>query len=103
MQGIYDYIPLTICVSRVYNFAAILYLQFILHVMLCPMLNVCYISALSAVCVQCSYLNSCFPGMLLRSSANDFEVVPVAPVITGVIPNGIVIIIIIIIIIIITT
>ena len=56
MQGIYDYIPLTIHVSRVYSFAAILYLQFILRVRLCPMLNVYFISALSAVCVQCSYL-----------------------------------------------
>jgi len=34
MQGIYDYIPETKHVSRVYNIAAALYLQFVLHVML---------------------------------------------------------------------
>jgi hypothetical protein len=34
MQGIYSYIPETNHVSRVYNVAAILYLQFLLYVML---------------------------------------------------------------------
>jgi len=32
-QGIYNYIPETNHVSRVYSFAAVLYLQFVLHVM----------------------------------------------------------------------
>ena len=37
MQGIYNYIPETNHVSRVYSVAAILYLQFVPHVMLvCP-------------------------------------------------------------------
>jgi len=41
MQGIYNYIPPeTNHTSRVYNFVAILYLQFMVHVMLFPMLNV---------------------------------------------------------------
>jgi hypothetical protein len=53
MQGIYNYIPGTNHVSTVYNVAGILWLQFTLHVMLRPMLNVLYFtSVLSAVCVQ---------------------------------------------------
>jgi len=34
MQGIYNYIPETNHVSMVYSVAAVLYLQFVLHVML---------------------------------------------------------------------
>ena len=34
MQGIYNYIPETVYVSMVYSVAAVLYLQFLLHVML---------------------------------------------------------------------
>jgi len=34
MQGMYNYTPETKCVSRVYCVAAVLYLQFVLHVML---------------------------------------------------------------------
>jgi len=34
MQGIYNYIPETNHVSRVYSVAAVLYLQFVPHVML---------------------------------------------------------------------
>ena len=33
MQGIYSYIPKTNSVSRVHNVAAVLYLQFVLHLM----------------------------------------------------------------------
>jgi hypothetical protein len=35
MQGIYNYLPETKHVSRVYSVAAVLYLQFVLHVTLC--------------------------------------------------------------------
>jgi len=35
MQAIYNYIPETNQVSRVYSVAAVLYLQFVLHVVLC--------------------------------------------------------------------
>ena len=38
MQGIYSFIPETNRVSGVYSVAAILYLQFVLHVMLFRML-----------------------------------------------------------------
>ena len=39
MQGIYNYITETKHVSKVCSVAAVLYLQFVLHVMLFPMLN----------------------------------------------------------------
>ena len=39
MNGIYNFIPETNRNSRVYNFVAILYLQFVVHVMLLNMLN----------------------------------------------------------------
>ena len=42
MQGIYNYVPETNNVSRVYSFAAILYVQFLLQIMLFPMLNGLY-------------------------------------------------------------
>ena len=40
MQGIYNYIPATNHVSRVYGFAAVLYLQLLLHVILLYTRNV---------------------------------------------------------------
>jgi len=42
MQFIYNYIPETNLVTRIYIFAAILYLQFMVHVMLFPVFNVLY-------------------------------------------------------------
>jgi hypothetical protein len=54
MQGRYNYIPQTNRDSRVYSFAAILYLQFMATVMLFPMLNVCtFILILYEVSVHC--------------------------------------------------
>ena len=44
MQGIYNYIPQTNYVTRVYSVAVILWLQFMVHVMLFPMLNVLYLN-----------------------------------------------------------
>ena len=49
-----------------------------------------YVSTSRSMCAVpnmfffCSYLISCFPGMLLRYCLSDFEKVPVAPVITSV-------------------
>jgi len=49
-----------------------------------------YISTFRSMCavpnmaVFCSSLTSYFPGMLLTYFLNDFETVPVAPVITGI-------------------
>jgi len=45
MQGTYKYIPETNHVSKVYSVAAVLYLQFVLHVMLVNILNVLYCTA----------------------------------------------------------
>jgi hypothetical protein len=40
--------------------------------------------AVPNIAVFCSSLISCFPGMLLKYFQKDFEMVPVAPIITGV-------------------
>jgi antibiotic biosynthesis monooxygenase (ABM) superfamily enzyme len=58
MQVIYNYIPETNHVSRVYSVTAVLYLQSVLHVMLFRMLNMfsTFTLVLSAVCVQCQIL-----------------------------------------------
>ena len=58
---------------------------------LVPVLNLLYfyISTFRRMCavpnmaVLCSSLTSCFPGMLLTYFLKDFEIVPVAPIITG--------------------
>jgi hypothetical protein len=62
MQSIYKYIPETNHVYRVYSVAAVLYLQFVLHVMLGHILNALYCSigtsrsmcAVSNTAVYCS-------------------------------------------------
>jgi uncharacterized membrane protein len=91
MQGIYTYIPETNNVSKEYNVAAILSLLFMAPISLVPALTVIYfyISTFRSMCavpnmaVLCSSLTSWFPGMLLTYCLNDFEMVPVAPIITG--------------------
>ena len=63
------------------------------HVMLFPMFNALYIyistsrstCAVSSMAVLCSCLMSCFTCMVLRCVLNDFEMVPVAPIVTGII------------------
>ena len=59
MRGIYGYIPETNHVSRVYSVAAILWLRFLVHVMLCPMLNVLYVH-ISTFRSMCAVLNMSF-------------------------------------------
>ena len=91
MQGNYTYIPETNCVPREYSVAAIL-LLFTVLISLVSVLNLLYfyISTFRSMCavtnmaVFCSSLTSCFPGMLLTYFLNDFEIVPVAPIITGI-------------------
>jgi len=94
MQGIYNYAPEIDHFSTVYSVAAVLYLQFVLHVMLFRPWNMFCTSilALSAVCVQCPIwlffcisLISCFPVILLRYCLRDLEMVPFAHLITGII------------------
>jgi uncharacterized membrane protein YesL len=89
VQGIYNYIRETNHVSRAYSVAAVLYLQFVLHVpcnVISPVKYVLYlyISTLRSMCavpnmaVVCSSLISCFPGMLLTYCPSDFEMVLVS-------------------------
>ena len=92
MQGIYTYIRETNYVPREYSVAAILLLLFMVRISLVPVLNLLYfyISTFRSMCavpnmaVFCSSLTSWFPGMLLTYFLNDFEIVPVAPIITGI-------------------
>jgi len=92
MLGIYTYIPETNYIPMEYSVAAILLLLFIVLISLVSVLNLLYfyISTFRSMCavpnmtVFCSSLTSCFPGMLLTYFLNDFEIVPVAPFITGI-------------------
>jgi len=92
MQGIYTYIPETNYIPREYSVAAILLLLFMVLISLGSVLDVLYfyVSTFRSMCavpnmaVFCSSLTSCFPGMLLTYFLNDFEIVPVSPIITGI-------------------
>jgi len=92
MQGIYTYIPETNYVPREYSVAAILLLLFMVLISLVSMLNLFYLyistfwsmCAVPSMAVFCSSLTSCFPCMLLTYFLRDFEIVPVAPIITGI-------------------
>ena len=92
MQGIHTHIPETNHVPTGYNVAAILSLLFMLPLSLVLTLALLffYVSTFRSMCavpnmaVFCSSLTSRFPGMSLTYFLNDLEMVPVAPVITGV-------------------
>ena len=92
MQGIYTHIPETNYVPREYGVAAILLFLFMVLISLVSVLNLLYfyISAFRSMCavpsmaVFCNSLTSYFPGMLLTYFLNDFEIIPVAPIITGI-------------------
>jgi hypothetical protein len=92
MQCIYTYIPDTNHVPKQYNVAAILSLLFMVPISPAPALALmyCYISTFRSMCsvpnmaVFCSSLTSWFPGIVLKYFLNDFEMVPVAPIITGI-------------------
>jgi hypothetical protein len=92
MQGIYTYIPETNHVPREYTVAAILSLVFMVPIYPVPVLAVLYfyVSTFRSMCavpymaVFCSSRNSWFPSMLLKYFLNNFELVPVAPIITDI-------------------
>ena len=92
MQGIYTYIPETNYVPREYGVAAILLLLFTVLISLVSVLNLLYfyISTFRSMCpvpnmaVFCSSLTSWFPGTFITYFLNDFEIVPVAPIVTGI-------------------
>jgi hypothetical protein len=93
-QGIYSYIPETNHVPKEYNVAAILSLLFMVPISLAPALALMYfhistyrstsMCAVPNMAVFCSSLTSWFPGMVLTYFLNDFEMVPVAQIITGI-------------------
>ena len=92
MQGIYTYIPEKNYVPREYSVAAFLLLLFMVLILLVSVLNLLYfyISTSQSMCavpsmaVFYSSFTSRFPGMLLMYFLNDFEIVTVAPIITGI-------------------
>jgi len=91
MHGIYTYIPETNYVPKEYSVAATL-LPFMVLISLVSVLNLMYfyISTFRSMCavpnmaVFCSSLTSCLPGTFLTHFLNNFEIVPVAPIITGI-------------------
>ena len=92
MHGIYTHIPETNYVPKEYSVAAILLLLFMVLISLVSVLNVLYfyISTFRSMCavpymaVFCSSFTSYFTGMFLTYFLNDFEIVPVVPIITGI-------------------
>ena len=92
MQGIYTYIPETNYVLRECSVVAILLLLFMVLISLVSALNLLYIyiSTFRSMCavpnmvVFWNSLTSCCPGMLLIYFLNDFEIVPVVPINTGI-------------------
>ena len=91
MQGIYTHIPETNHVPREYSLSAILSLLF-MCISLVPALALLYfyvrtfrsMCAVPNVTVFCISFTPWFPGMLLMYFLNDFEMVPVVPIITGI-------------------
>ena len=92
MQGTYTHIPETNYVPREHGVAAILLFLFMVLISLLAVLNLLYIyiSTFRSMCavpnmaVFCSSLTSWFPGMLFTYFLNVFEIVPVAPIVTGI-------------------
>src|SRR5215510_720960 len=92
MQGTYTHIPETNYVPREHGVAAILLFLFMALISLLAVLNLLYfyISTFRSMCavpnmaVFCSSLTSWFPGVVLTYFLNYFEMVPVAPTITGI-------------------
>ena len=90
MQGVYTYIPETNRVPGEYSVSAILSLLFMVPMSLVPALALLYFyvstfrSMYAVPNIFCSSFTSWFPGMLLMYFLNDFEMVPVAPIITGI-------------------
>jgi hypothetical protein len=75
MQGTYTYKPDTNNVSRESSVAAVLKLQFVIHVMLFPKCKF----AVPNMAVLCSSFISFCSGMMLRYSLNYFELFVLAP------------------------
>ena len=92
MQGIYTYIHETNHVPRKHRVATIPVLLFVVLTSLVPALTplYLYVSTFRSMCTVpnmalfCSSLTSWFPRMLLTYFLNYLEMVPVAPIVTGI-------------------
>ena len=89
---LYSYILETDHFSSWYNVGAILLLQFIVHALLFPLLNAlhCYITTFLSMCAASSMVCSCnssishFSSVFLTYFLNEFYMVPVVPLISGI-------------------
>jgi hypothetical protein len=89
MQGIYTYVPEANRGPREHRVVAILVLLFLVLISLVPALTplYLYVSIFRSMCavpnmaVFCSSLTSWLSGILLTYFLNDFEMVPVAPIV----------------------
>jgi len=92
MRSNYTYIPETNSVPWEYSVATILLYLFMVLISLVSVLNLLYfyISTFRSMCavpnmaVFCNSLTLCFPSMWLTYFLNDFEIVPVTSIITGI-------------------
>jgi len=91
IQGIYNYIPDTNHVSRVYSVAAIVCLQYVVHVTVFPIETLCTLRLIlsevreqRSVCLFFVVPRRSIASMLFRHFLNYFEMVPVATIITGI-------------------
>ena len=92
MQSIYTYFPETNYVPKEHSVEAILLLLFMVFIPLVSVLNLLYfyISNFRSMCavpnmaVFCSSLTSCCPVIFRTYFLNYFEIVPFAPIITGI-------------------
>jgi len=95
MQGIYTHIFETNYVPREYSVAVILLFLFMVLISLVSVLTPLYfyintfrsmqcMCAVLNMAVFCSSLTPWFSGMLLTYFLNNFEIVPVAPIINGI-------------------
>ena len=68
------------CITICATYHVISLLQYIVYFHISIFRSMC---AVPNMAVFCSFVISCFPGMLLRYGLSNFEMVGVAPVITG--------------------
>ena len=83
MRGVYNCIPEHCFSCTVFTICTICNvissLKYVLHFCIITFRSMC---AVHNMAVFCSSLISCFPGMLLRYYLSDFEMVPIAPIVT---------------------
>ena len=91
MLGIYNFTPQTHRVSIAYTGATVLWLQFLAHLMFFPtFVSHFYVGTFRTMCavpriaLLSSSLILCFLVTLLRYFLNNFLMIPVAPIITGI-------------------